>query len=129
MCTVTAPDPGARCARGLEKIAMAEQRSKPPGRDLASGGALSLVVERDVLDVEVPGGRLGRILHDADERDRVAEHRDRVAERREFGTEGPAPILTGDPGAVDRLWAGRDRDAAAGDRAALVSMLHQRDGT
>ncbi|MDQ1616407.1 MAG: hypothetical protein QOJ60_2346 [Actinomycetota bacterium] len=108
---------------------MTEQRSNPPSRDLASGGALSLVAERDVLEVEVPAGRLGRILHEADERDRVAEQRDRVAERREFGTEGPAPTLTGDPAAVDRLWAGRDRDAAAGDRADLVLMLHQRDGT
>jgi hypothetical protein len=107
---------------------MTEQRSNPP-RPMAARGALALVVDRAVDEVEAPGGQLGRMLHDADERDRVAEHRDRVAERRELGAEGLPLSLTGDPSAVDRLWAGRDRDAAAGDRAYLVSLLHQRDGT
>jgi hypothetical protein len=108
---------------------MTEQRSNPPSRLMAARGALSLVVERAADQVEVPGGQLGRMLHDADERDRVAEHRDRMAERRELGAEGLPLSRTGDPAAVDRLWAGRDRDAAAGDRADLVSLLHQREDT
>lgn len=66
--------------------------------------------------------RRDRSAHDvigaADERDRQAEVRDRAAEARELGTGAP-PENFGQH-AIDRFLAGRDRDAAAADRAAFV---------
>ena len=64
--------------------------------------------------------RLDVILSRGDVRDQAAERRDRLAERR--------PRESGDGQArVDRDWAGRDRDAAAIDRAELVGLMEARE--
>ena len=59
---------------------------------------------------------LDAILCRADRRDWEAERRDRAAERRPSG--GLDPLAW-----IEREWAGRDRDAAAADRADLVALL------
>lgn len=61
---------------------------------------------------------LDAILCRADRRDREAERRDRAAERRS----NPDPLAW-----IEREWAGRDRDAAAADRADLVALLLELD--
>jgi hypothetical protein len=59
------------------------------------------------------------ILGRGDLRDQAAERRDRAADGRD----------TMDPhGAwIDRDWSGRDRDAAAADRADLIELLQSHD--
>lgn len=64
--------------------------------------------------------RVGGVLLDADLRDSAAERRDRDAEARPVSDVGPQAWL-------DREWAGRDRDAAASDRAELSDIIHDRD--
>ena len=64
--------------------------------------------------------RLGDILHRGDARDNAAEERDRAAEERPSGDVEAQSRL-------DRMWAGRDRDASMIDRAALIKELLDRD--
>ena len=72
----------------------------------------------DVTEATARDNRLDAILRRADVRDRAAEVRDRQAESR-----GPRG---GDPdAAIDRDWAGRDRDHAAEDRADLLALLRR----
>jgi hypothetical protein len=70
----------------------------------------------DVTEATAREDRLDDILRRADVRDRAAEVRDREAESRDPG-EGDLQA------AVDRDWAGRDRDRAAEDRADLLTLL------
>jgi hypothetical protein len=64
--------------------------------------------------------RLGDILHRGDARDSAAEQRDREAETR------PIEDLEAQSG-LDRIWAGRDRDASMIDRADLIKEFGDRD--
>ncbi len=64
--------------------------------------------------------RLGELLVDGDVRDSAAEQRDRDAEARLSSEVGPHAW-------IDRDWAGKDRDAAASDRADLIDLLQDRD--
>jgi hypothetical protein len=84
-----------------------------PGLHVASGA--------DVADEEDRDARLQAILARADGRDLDAERRDRAAEER-FPTPGDRQ------GWLDRDWAGRDRDAAAVDRADLLALLGEPAG-
>ena len=64
--------------------------------------------------------RLGDILDRGDARDSAAERRDRKAEDR---PSEDAEVQSG----LDRLWAGRDRDASMIDRADLIQEFRDRD--
>ena len=64
--------------------------------------------------------RLGDILNRGDARDSAAEQRDRKAENR------PSEDVEEQSG-LDRIWAGRDRDAAMIDRADLIKEFRDRD--
>jgi hypothetical protein len=76
---------------------------------------------QDVADEQDRDARFQGILSRADVRDQAAEQRDRAAEER-----FPHP---GDrQGWLDRDWAGRDRDAAAIDRADLLALLGEPTG-
>jgi hypothetical protein len=76
--------------------------------------------------------RLEQLIAGADSRDRAAELRDRAAETREIAAAVRAQQQrdeleldqqqTQGRSAVDRVWAGEDRDAAAVDRAVLRDM-------
>lgn len=90
-------------------------RDEPePGRHEAAPGRRQPVLDRRRAAL------LDAILCRADRRDWEAERRDRAAERR--------PPRELDPLAwIEREWAGRDRDAAAADRADLVALLRGRD--
>ena len=77
---------------------------------------LHVASQQDLADEQDRDARFEAILARGDVRDQAAERRDRAAE------EGfPHP---GDrQGWLDRDWAGRDRDAAAVDRADLLALL------
>ena len=77
---------------------------------------LRLVSALDVAAERRRDSRLHALLARGDRRDQAAEQRDRAAEAR---------LQAGvDPQAWrDRFFAGRDRDAAASDRAALIALL------
>ncbi len=64
--------------------------------------------------------RLGDILDRGDARDSAAEQRDREAEER------PSEDVEARSG-LDRIWAGRDRDASMIDRADLIKELRDAD--
>jgi hypothetical protein len=64
--------------------------------------------------------RVGDILHRGDARDSAAERRDRAADER------PSEDVEAHSG-LDRIWAGRDRDASMIDRADLMNELRDRD--
>jgi GAF domain/ANTAR domain len=64
--------------------------------------------------------RLGDILHRGDARDSAAERRDREAEER------PSEDVEA-KSELDRMWAGRDRDASMIDRADLLKEFRDRD--
>jgi hypothetical protein len=64
--------------------------------------------------------RLGDILNRGDARDSAAERRDRAADER------PSEDVEAHSG-LDRIWAGRDRDASMIDRADLIKELRDRD--
>lgn len=64
--------------------------------------------------------RLGDILDRGDARDSAAERRDRKAEDR------PSEDVEVQSG-LDRIWAGRDRDASMIDRADLIKEFRDRD--
>jgi hypothetical protein len=64
--------------------------------------------------------RLGDIIDRGDARDSAAEQRDRQAEER------PSEDAEAHSG-IDRIWAGRDRDASMIDRADLITELRDRD--
>jgi hypothetical protein len=64
--------------------------------------------------------RLGEILHRGDARDSAAERRDREAEDR---SSEDVEAHSG----LDRIWAGRDRDASMIDRADLIKELTDGD--
>jgi hypothetical protein len=65
-------------------------------------------------------GRLADILGRGDARDSAAEHRDREAEER-------SPEDVEEQSQIDRIWAGRDRDASMIDRADLIKEVRNRD--
>jgi len=69
--------------------------------------------------------RLGDILHRGDARDIAAERRDRKAE--ESPGEDVEAYSGLDHSGLDRIWAGRDRDASMIDRADLINELRDRD--
>lgn len=71
-------------------------------------------------DETEPDHRLDDVLSAGDVRDSAAEQRDRDAESRPGSEVGPNAW-------IDRDWAGRDRDAAASDRADLIDLLQGRD--
>ena len=79
---------------------------------------------------------MGRLMDEADDRDRRAEGRDRAAEARDDAvnaTETAAErrrAVTGarSASALDRRAAGLDRDRAAADRAELLDELRRLDG-
>jgi hypothetical protein len=104
-----------------EQIATDPALAIPAARPRANAEAhdlheLHLASGEDVAEEEDRDARLQAILTRADVRDQAAEHRDRNAEAR-----FPQP---GDrQGWLDRDWAGRDRDAAAVDRADLLALL------
>jgi hypothetical protein len=76
---------------------------------------------QDLADEQDRDARFEAILARADVRDQAAERRDRDAEER-----FPHP---GDrQGWLDRDWAGRDRDAAAVDRADMLALLGEPAG-
>jgi hypothetical protein len=96
----------------------AEPRDVPelhefPGLHVASGEDVAEEQDRDT--------RFQAILARADVRDQAAERRDRAAEKR-FPNPGDRQ------GWLDRDWAGRDRDAAAIDRADLLALLGEPAG-
>jgi len=103
-----------------EQISVQASGETEPHERTADTSKLHLVSGEDAIEA----GRddhLGAILARADIRDQAAERRDRRADRR--------PRASGDIQAhTDRDWAGRDRDAAAGDRADLVELLHTKQG-
>ena len=77
---------------------------------------LHVASQQDLADEQDRDARFDAILTRGDVRDQAAERRDRAAEER-----FPQP---GDrQGWLDRDWAGRDRDAAAVDRADLLALL------
>jgi hypothetical protein len=100
--------PGARPAAEEEPQA---RRDLPELLEL-----LHLASQQDLADERDRDARFQAILTRGDVRDQAAERRDRAAEER-----SPHP---GDrQGWLDRDWAGRDRDAAAVDRADLLALL------
>ena len=72
----------------------------------------------DVADERGRDSRLQTLLARGDLRDQAAERRDRTAEAR-------CPVGVDPQGWLDRDWAGRDRDAAASDRADLLALLDE----
>jgi hypothetical protein len=92
--------------------------ARPPARPEAARDLPELHIASgdDLADKQDHDARLQAILARGDARDQAAERRDRAAEER-----FPSP---GDrQGWLDRDWAGRDRDAAAVDRAELLALL------
>jgi hypothetical protein len=77
--------------------------------------------DQDAADEEGRDARFQEILARADVRDQAAERRDRAAEER-LASPGDRQ------GWLDRDWAGRDRDAAAVDRADLLALLGEQAG-
>ena len=82
---------------------------------------LHVVSGRDVAVERRRDTRFQQLLARGDRRDQAAELRDRAAEAR-------APASLDPQGWLDRDWAGRDRDAAAGDRADLLALLDEPGG-
>jgi hypothetical protein len=82
---------------------------------------LHVASDQDVAEELDRDQRFQEILSRADVRDQAAEQRDRAAEER-FPTPGDRQ------GWLDRDWAGRDRDAAAVDRADLLALLGEPTG-
>jgi len=99
--------------------ALAIPAARPPAEDEKRPELLDLLLvasRQDLEDEQNRDARFEAILTRADVRDQAAERRDRAAEER-----FPQP---GDrQGWLDRDWAGRDRDAAAVDRADLLALL------
>jgi hypothetical protein len=105
--------------------ALAVPAARPPAEHEAQKPPelleLHLASGQDVADEQDRDARFQAILVRADLRDQAAERRDRAAEER-----FPSP---GDrQGWLDRDWAGRDRDAAAVDRADLLALLGEPAG-
>ena len=123
--------PGPGSAKGpltgeIEGSIMAEQipdQAGPetePSKPRTGTSSLHLASGDDAIEEADRDDRLDAILTRGDIRDQAAERRDRRADRR--------PGVSRDGQArVDRDWAGRDRDAAAIDRAELVGMLEKRE--
>ncbi len=93
-----------------------EQERRPELLDL-----LHVASRQDLADEQDRDARFEAILTRADVRDQAAERRDRAAEDR-FPNPGDRQ------GWLDRDWAGRDRDAAAVDRADLLALLGEPAG-
>jgi hypothetical protein len=79
--------------------------------------ALHVASAQDQTDEHSRDDLLGQILHWADLRDVAAQARDFAAAERVPGDENQA--------ALDRVWAARDRDAAAVDRTDIIDVLRQ----
>ena len=78
----------------------------------------------DAIEEADRDDQLDAILARGDIRDQAAERRDRRADRRTPGTGDNQDSQA----LADRDWAGRDRDAAAGDRADLAGLLREKQG-
>ena len=103
-----------------EQIPIQANPENEPRERTADTSQLHLVSGEDAIEAG-RDDQLDAILARGDIRDQAAERRDRRADRR--------PRAAGDSQAqVDREWAGRDRDAAACDRADLVELLHEKQG-
>jgi hypothetical protein len=106
--------------------ALAVPAARPPAEHEAQNRPdllelLHIASLQDIAEQQDREARLQAILTRGDVRDQVAERRDRAAEER-----NPTP---GDrQGWLDRDWAGRDRDAAAVDRADLLALLGEPAG-
>jgi hypothetical protein len=104
--------------------ALAIPAARPAAEDAAQNrpdlpgplGLLHAASRQDLADEQDRDARFEAILTRADLRDQAAERRDRAAEER-FAQPGDRQ------GWLDRDWAGRDRDAAAVDRADLLALL------
>jgi hypothetical protein len=105
----------------VEPILTPTRAETGPRQRTASPSKLHLVSGEDAIEAADQDDQLNAILARGDVRDRAAERRDRRADRR-LRTSGDGQALT------DRNWAGRDRDAAAADRADLVVLLHATQG-
>ncbi|MDQ1615666.1 MAG: hypothetical protein QOJ60_1605 [Actinomycetota bacterium] len=81
---------------------------------------LHVASPEDTTDTTARDDQLNVILRRADMRDLAAERRDREAEGRD-------PAGRDHHGAIERDWAGRDRDRAAEDRADLLALLRRAD--
>ena len=103
---------------------MADQIAADPAAVTAAAGPqvekseLHIASAGDVADERGRGSRLQSLLARSDLRDQAAERRDRTAEAR-------CPVGVDPQGWLDRDWAGRDRDAAASDRADLLALLDE----
>jgi hypothetical protein len=105
----------------VEPIFTETRAETEPRERSATTSKLHLVSGEDAIEAANEDDRLDTILVRGDIRDQAAERRDRRADRR--------PSTAGDSQAlIDRDWAGRDRDAAAADRADLVGLLHATQG-
>ena len=132
---MTTTPPHGHDGAARERDASAHQRDVVADRrDRVADGRDERADARD-LAVEAGDVDLERLLRRAIARDVAAERRDRSAERRDARAtgrttdgQGPASTLLVLTQAVqhatwDRFFAGRDRDAAAGDRADLIEAL------
>lgn len=107
----------------MSRIRQPAKRFRPitgPRRE-SDAPELHVVSGRDVAVERRRDTRFQHLLARGDLRDQAAEQRDRAAEVR-------APAGVDPQGWLDRVWAGRDRDAAAIDRADLVALLDEPGG-
>ena len=91
----------------------------PGAADELETPELRLAAGWDVGASQPLDSRIHALLAQGDRRDQAAEQRDRAAEAR-------YPAGFDEQAWRDRFWAGRDRDAAACDRADLIALLDPR---
>jgi hypothetical protein len=101
---------------------MAEQSPTPDltPKAWADTSPLHIASGQDAAEADDQADRLNAILSRADQRDQAAERRESHTEERYSADGDPHAAI------VDRYWAGRDRDAAAEDRADLIEILRPR---
>lgn len=98
---------------------MTEQSPRSAAADVvADQPPLRLAPPEARAHVAVCDHRIRAVLARGDHRDQAAERRDRHAEADEAA--GRTHLAW-----IDRDWAGRDRDQAAVDRAALIDILQE----
>jgi hypothetical protein len=105
----------------VEPISTTTRAGAEPREPTGTTSKLHLVSGEDATEAADRDVHVDAILARGDVRDRAAERRDRRAERR-------APVAGDGQAHTDRTWAGRDRDAAAADRADLVVLLQANQG-
>ncbi len=103
---------------------MADHIAADPEPGIAAAGSefetpvLHIASPRDAAGERGRDARFRALLTRGDLRDQAAERRDRIAEARSsVGVDAQARL--------DRDWAGRDRDAAAIDRADLLALFDE----